>query len=205
VRPLPHRDKGPESAITRRHIIKVHRDAARGLVSIVGGKLTTYRNLAEQTVDRLAKLLRWKLPACRTQDTQLPGAWGVDRAREALDALGLLAPEGVERMLDVYGGRALGICALCEDEPGLARTLGDDRRVLAAEVVFAIREEFATTLEDVVFRRLMIGLDADQGRLLYPAIAELAAAELGWSADDATRQLDALTAYSDSFTVQATG
>ena len=58
VRPLPRREKGPESSITRRHIINRNRRVADNLVSIIGGKLTTYRNLAEQCVDRLAKILQ---------------------------------------------------------------------------------------------------------------------------------------------------
>jgi glycerol-3-phosphate dehydrogenase len=73
--------------------------------------------------------------------------------------------------------------------------------VLAAEVVFAIREEFAKTLTDVVFRRMMIGLDADQGRPLYTAIADIAAFELGWSAEEKSRQLDELVDYSESLRV----
>ena len=82
VRPLPRRERGPESAITRRHIIKKNRRIARGLVSIIGGKITTYRNLAEQTVDKLGRLLGRSLPECRTETTKLPGAYQVDEARE---------------------------------------------------------------------------------------------------------------------------
>ena len=82
VRPLPYKEEGPESAITRRHIIKNNREIARGLLSIVGGKLTTYRNLAEQAVDKLAKLQHLNLPPCRTREADLPGAFGIDRARK---------------------------------------------------------------------------------------------------------------------------
>jgi glycerol-3-phosphate dehydrogenase len=57
VRPLPRRERGPESSITRRHIIKRNRKIARGLISIIGGKLTTYRHLAEQTVNRVGNSL----------------------------------------------------------------------------------------------------------------------------------------------------
>jgi glycerol-3-phosphate dehydrogenase len=73
--------------------------------------------------------------------------------------------------------------------------------VLAAEVVFAIREEMARTLIDIVHRRLMLGLDADQGQPLYEVIAAIAAKEFGW--DDAERHaaIQALHAYSDSFGV----
>jgi len=201
VRPLPHQEEGPESAITRRHIIRENTDIAHGLLSIVGGKLTTYRSLAEQTVDKVARVLGRRLPECRTRDVDLPGAWGLDRAREALVALGCLADAGVERLLAVYGGRAAAVVEMCTDRPELARALDGEGRVLAAEVVFAIREEFALSLEDIVFRRLMVGLDADQGRHLYDDIAAIAAAETGWSPETLMQQLDALNRYAESLRV----
>ena len=201
VRPLPHQEKGPESAITRRHIIRENKDIASGLVSIIGGKLTTYRNLAEQTVDKVGKLLHRKLPPCRTRATELPGAWGLERARDALASLGVLSEEGIERLLSIYGGRAAGIATLCAAEPALARSLDEAGRVLAAEVPFVIREEFAGSLEDIVFRRLMTGFDADQGRDLYEDIAALAAAESGWDPRPTRQRLQHLTEYADSLRV----
>jgi glycerol-3-phosphate dehydrogenase len=201
VRPLPHQEKGPESAITRRHIIKVNKHVADGLISIVGGKLTTYRHLAEQTVDRVAKLQHLRLPDCRTHETMLPGATGLDQARTALQELQLLSEAGVTRLLAVYGGRAADIAGLCADNKKFAATLDAGQSVLAAEVIFAIRYEFARTLSDIVFRRLMVGLDADQGRPLYDVIAELAATELGWSAEVVARELRDLNEFSDSLRV----
>jgi glycerol-3-phosphate dehydrogenase len=202
VRPLPFKEAGPESAITRRHIIKVNKDVATGLLSIIGGKLTTYRHLAEQTIDKLAKLQRRKLPECRTHDTDLPGAWGVDRARDRLRAQGALSEAGVDRMLQIYGGRAAAVVDLAEASSKLTGALGPDGRILAAEVVFALREEFAQTLTDIVFRRMMIGFDADQGRELYDEIATIAATEMSWSESEKSQQLEALTEYAESLRVR---
>lgn len=202
VRPLPYREKGPESAITRRHIIKVNKKIGKGLISIIGGKLTTYRNLAEQTVNRIGRLTGRKLPKCRTRANLLPGAWGRESALERLQALESLSEAGVTRLLSIYGGRATGICELCETEGSLAQTIDSRARVLAAEVIFALRDEFAQTLTDIVFRRLMVGLDADQGRPLYGEIADLAARERGWSTQQKSRQLDELLAFSDSWRVR---
>lgn len=202
VRPLPYKEAGPESAITRRHIIKANKDVAEGLISIVGGKLTTYRSLAEQTVDKLAKLQRLKLPECRTRDIDLPGAFGLDRARAAVEALDAVSEQCVDRLLSVYGGRAAAIAELCIEEPSLLRLLDDNGRVLAAEIVFAMREEFARTLEDIVFRRTMVGFDADQGRPMYDAVAELAAAEAGWDPQRQAQELGDLVAYADSLRVE---
>ena len=201
VRPLPFKREGPESAITRRHIIKRNTDIAEGLVSIIGGKLTTYRSLAEQAVDKVGKILRRRLPPCRTRDSLLPGAFALDDARKALDASGLLSPDGAQRLIDVYGGRAARIVSLCKSEPALARSIGEGGRILAAEVSFVLREEFAQTLSDIVFRRMMIGLDADQARACYEEIAALAAAEAGWSPEQTRQQLEELEAYAESLRV----
>ena len=202
VRPLPYQEKGPESAITRRHIIKENRDIASGLISIIGGKLTTYRNLAEQTIDRVGKLLGRKLPDCRTHDTLLPGTYRIEEARSALETLDALSPPGVERLLAIYGGRAAAIADLAGSEPALGQTVDANRTVLAAEVVFTIREEMVRTLTDIVYRRMMVGFGANQGRDLYAAIADLAAGEFQWTADERKAQLAELTAYSDSFVVK---
>ena len=201
VRPLPRREKGPESSITRRHIIKKNKKIAAGLISIIGGKLTTYRNLAEQTVDRLGRMLDRKLPACRTQDTRLPGAYRLDEARESLQDLDGLSASGVERLLGIYGGRAVDLLDLARAVPALRKTIDSAHSVLAAEVVFAIREEMPRTLIDIVYRRLMLGLDADQGRPLYEMVAAIAANELDWSDAERHAQIEALHAYSDSWGV----
>jgi len=202
VRPLPYREKGPESAITRKHIIKANRAIARGLISIIGGKLTTYRHLADQTVRRVGKILGRKLPECRTEDTLLPGAYRLDDARVALEAAEDLSAAGVERLLSIYGGRALGVAELARSEPPLQRAIDGDGTVLAAEVAFAIREEMARTLVDIVYRRLMIGFDADQGRPLFEMVAAIAANEFGWSDDERHEQLESLHAFADSLLVR---
>jgi glycerol-3-phosphate dehydrogenase len=199
VRPLPRRDRGPESSITRKHIIKTNRNIAKGLISIIGGKLTTYRNLAEQTVDRLGKVLGRKLPECRTQESKLPGGYRLDEAREMLESAQDLSPQGVERLLDIYGGRAIDVLQLATDKAPLHKTIDTDKTVLAAEVVFAIREEMARTLADIVYRRLMLGFSADQGRPLYEMVAAIAADELNWSDNERHEEFRSLHTYSDSF------
>ncbi len=201
VRPLPRREKGPESAITRRHIIKLNRDIGGGLISIIGGKLTTFRHLAKQAVDRAGKILHRKLPECRTHDTLLPGAYGIDEARVALEEHGVLSTRGIDRLLKIYGGRARRIVELARLRSDLGEAIDEDRTVLAAEVAMAIREEFARTLTDVVYRRMMIGLRSNQGRDLYEAVSLIAAREFSWDETQRLSELEALNAYSDSLRV----
>jgi glycerol-3-phosphate dehydrogenase len=201
VRPLPKRDKGPESSITRRHIILENTQIAEGLISIIGGKLTTYRSLAEQAVDRLGKTLARRLPSCRTKEALLPGAYRISEARALLASMASLSPDGVERLLAIYGGRAAAIVSKAGEDSELLRCIDTEGTVLAAEVSFAINEEFARTLADIVFRRLMLGLRADQGRTLYEEIATLAAAACSWDDHRRNKELDALRAFSESFRV----
>ena len=195
IRPLPLRAKGPESAITRKHIIKKHGRIAKGLISIIGGKLTTYRNLAEQTVDLAVRLSKIDAGECTTRSLPLPGANAIDEAREKLNNLNILSEQGIERVLGIYGGRAAEIASLAGSEIGLVATLDQDRTVLAAEVVFVVRQEFAVNLTDIVHRRLMVGLSADQGAGICEEIATIATAELDWDSAEKARQLAELRDY----------
>ncbi|HEX5786566.1 MAG TPA: glycerol-3-phosphate dehydrogenase [Woeseiaceae bacterium] len=202
VRPLPYRDARPESAITRKHIIHHDRDTAANLLSIIGGKLTTYRSLSEQVVDRVARLLRRRVGASRTADTPLPGGHGLDEATTALVASGVLSQAGVRRLLTVYGGRARHVLRIAEADAAEGAALDQDRTVLAAEVSLACRHEYAATLVDIVFRRTMTGLAADQGRGLYAAMADVAARELGWDESRRAAELAALVRFADSLRLQ---
>ncbi|MDX1480246.1 MAG: glycerol-3-phosphate dehydrogenase [Woeseiaceae bacterium] len=182
VRPLPRQEEGPESAITRRHIIHEHDGKARGLISIIGGKLTTYRSLAEQTVDRIEKRLGRQPASCPTRDAALPGARGCDRIAKTVTAFDGLSPAGRRRLADVYGGRVSRLAELVADDDAHAQILDDDGTVLAGEVALAIRDEFAVTLTDIVYRRLMVGLSPRLGDRLVSSIARVAQRELGWDA-----------------------
>jgi len=195
VRPLPYQEDGPESAITRRHIIHRHDGRARGMLSVVGGKLTTYRRLAEQVVDCVEQARGRNKSSCATGTTPLPGARRCDEAQRALASQGELSDTGRERLLSVYGGRSLALLALMREDPSLAAKLDASGTSYAAEAVFAIRYEFAQTLADIVHRRTMIGLSPDLGEAAWSAVAALAARELGWSDETAAQQIRDLEVY----------
>ncbi len=181
VRPLPAAAGKEQAAITRRHHVRHHRLVARGLYSVIGGKLTTYRNLAELVVDRLARKVARNLRPCETAQQILPGAVAdpVPLAAELVQRAGL-APAAASRLLRVYGQRALAIGELVGREPALGTAL--TRASVAAEIVHAFESEHATTLADVLMRRTMLGLDADLGAAaLEPALAA-GARHLGWDA-----------------------
>ena len=110
-----------------------------------------------------------------------------------------MSAAGRDRLLSVYGGRALELLDGVVDGALPAGTIDAEGRVLNAEVAWAFDKERAATLSDVVHRRLMLGLDADQGRALYSQIADLAAEHLGWDSSRRDQELAALLTYSDSF------
>lgn len=193
VRPLPYVEEGPESAITRRHIIHRHAGIARGMLSIIGGKLTTYRNLAEQVVDSIERTLGRTSSRCVTASTALPGGGDRQSAEETLATLTGLPEPLRQRLLAVYGSRVARLVELCEGSPELL--VGMDSGFLGAEVAMAVRDEFACTLVDILHRRLMLGLAADQGRAAAAGVAAIAATELGWDAAQTCQQLAGLTEY----------
>jgi glycerol-3-phosphate dehydrogenase len=89
------------------------------------------------------------------------------------------------------------LLAFAEECGALAVPLDEVRTTLAAEVALAFRQEYAVTLVDVVFRRIMIGLEPDQGRPLYGPVASVAAAECGWDESRKRSELEALLRYAD--------
>ena len=198
VRPLPRHNKGPESAITRKHIIMKHRRVARGLISIIGGKITTYRNLAEQAVNAAVRYLNANAGKCSTRTALLPGAKDLDAVRQRLGSDSRFSDAAVERLLSVYGGGAAQILEIAGEAP-LNAFIDAERTILAAEPVHAIRNEMATNLIDIVHRRTMAGLMRDQGASVAGRIAEFAAREAGWDAAERARQLNELARYNARF------
>jgi glycerol-3-phosphate dehydrogenase len=188
VRPLPYQPRGAAGAITRRHVVRRHR-AARGLYSIVGGKLTTHRSLAEDTLAKLR--VEWRRPVRRelTRTRSLPGALNAaERDALAAELHARFGPGQARRLLQVYGRLAADVAALAAQRD-LRGAVGG---VLTAELVHAVESECALTLTDVLQRRCMVGLDADFGLVAAPAVAD-EMARLGiW---DASRSAHELATY----------
>lgn len=194
VRPLPYEPGVPEAKLTRKHVF--HRDEhVPGIISVVGGKLTTHRSLAEEAVELIFDTLGRPAPSCRTAKEPLPGGRAGDWPRFA-DRFRVgsgLPPDVADHLLDVYGVRAADVLSLAADDARLrARLPGTG--AIAAEIPFGIRSELATSLTDLYLRRTMIGLGADLGLATLPAVTAIARETLGWSAERAAAEADAYTA-----------
>ncbi|MCC7023185.1 MAG: glycerol-3-phosphate dehydrogenase [Thermomicrobiales bacterium] len=186
VRPLPYQPESAEGSVTRRHIVLDHaeRGGPRGLLSIVGGKLTTYRELAEQAVDLVYTLAELPMVPSRTATTLLPGGltpslWPAFRA-EVLREVPVPA-RSAEHLLRVYGARAPELLATATT-PALRSVIDPYTGAIAAEVPWAVEQEGARTLADIIARRTMAGLGPDVGIGADAAAARIARQTLGWDA-----------------------
>lgn len=205
VRPLPCRTNADPAGVTRRHFIRDHAPALGGFLSVVGGKLTTYRNLSEQAVDAVFKKLGRKSPLCRTAEVPLPGAQGEDFAAfVAQFKKESNLPEPVaERLLKIYGTRAEEVLKLAVEDEGLREPFSKVSGAIGAEVVFSFREEMAQTLTDCLWRRTMVGMNAEAGLDAVEAAAEVAQKYLGWDDERVRREVDDYRKYVRRFRPRA--
>jgi glycerol-3-phosphate dehydrogenase len=178
IRPLVKSSEGKlTAALSRDHTI--HFDAS-GLLTTTGGKWTTYRNMAEHTVDQAADFARLAERPCTTRTLNVHGF------HSSAERFGALR---------VYGADALGIQEVMRDTPSLAAPLHAQLPYTGAEVVWAARHEMARTIEDVLARRTRaLFLNARAAEAMAPEVARLMGSELGW---DASRQAAEVAAFSE--------
>ncbi|MGH2496826.1 MAG: glycerol-3-phosphate dehydrogenase/oxidase [Ktedonobacteraceae bacterium] len=168
---------------------------ASGLVTIVGGKLTTYRRMAQDTVDVLSRRDGTTSMAHPTTNLPLSGSAGWPVAKRELEAKGAalgLSPQTISHLGESYGSHADALFGLVESDASLGERLIEDLPYLRAEVVYACRHEMAMTLDDVLARRTSIILeDRDRGAGIADQVAALMAKELDWSPDQQKAMIDA--------------
>ena len=204
VRALPFEDDEEPGAVSRRSVLfdQEKEDGIAGVATILGGKLTTYRSVARDVVDTLARKLRRATPSKDTPP-QLPRlvAWPWQGPPEALEeaVAPLAAQHGLEpgqlvRLFEMYGEGAPQLLRLLGEDPGLRQPLCPETQVLRAEVLYGVRREQALTLGDILLRRTCLALAAERGLPAAPAAAELLAREWNWT--PAAREA-ALTAYAE--------
>lgn len=171
-RPLVGPPGGKTIEMRRNHEIRVAPD---GLVTIVGGKLTTSRHMAEQTIDAAQKVIGKRAP-CRTKSAYLLGAAGYDP--QAIVASGGLAAHLGER----YGTEARFVSDLIDAHPSLLAPIVEGLPYSEAEVVYAARHELARSVDDVLSRRTRARLMArDASARAAPRVGQILKAELGLS------------------------
>ncbi|MBL0169652.1 MAG: glycerol-3-phosphate dehydrogenase/oxidase [Gemmatimonadaceae bacterium] len=200
IRPLASMRAGERSANTasREHAI-AHRDD--GLVSVTGGKLTTFRAMSRDVLQHaITELVRAggaaHAASPRSALEPLPGGDMLSRASVIHDAREAVHDAAVsERLALAYGSRWRNVWSYAQRDPSLARRLVDDLPYLLAEVPHAVEREMACTLADVLIRRTHIAFETrDHGRGAAKRIAPLMAVLLQWSTTDMDGQLSAYDA-----------
>ena len=205
VRPLPYVPGVKEWKIPRSHIVHDHAtEGFANLLSIVGGKLTTYRQLAEDAVDIAMKRLTGKKGSPVSKDLPFPGAPGDTLAlRSTLLAAGLLEEEVVDRLIDLYGRRAQEVVTLVAQDNALAERFDPESAAIAAELIFGVRHEFASTLTDLFARRLLLAFHPGHGLEALPRAADIVAKECGWKAAERKANIDEYRVWLDHLRVPA--
>ncbi|MFL5628887.1 MAG: glycerol-3-phosphate dehydrogenase/oxidase [Ktedonobacteraceae bacterium] len=182
-RPLvrPHKSELSTAKLSRSHVVL---QSPTGLISIVGGKLTTYRRMAQDTVDLINK--RDGSPLVHpTQSLPLQGSAGWKRLRTKLEKRGVslgLSSSTLTHLGHNYGTEADRVLDIVAEDPALSRLLVEDLPYIQAEVIYASRYEMAMTPYDVLARRTSITLvDRQRGLGIVDQVAALMAKELQWS------------------------
>ena len=203
IRSLPYRARGKEGAITRRHIIRHHR-RARGLYSIIGGKLTTHRALADDVMKRVARRLELSTNTSPTRNRNLPGT-GTAEERQALisEIEARLGAAHAGRLWGLYGMTAGSVASLVTENTELRVEICPHSRTLAAELVHAIESEWAVTLTDILQRRCMAGLGRDFGLAAAQGAADCLVRLSIWDRSRAEEEVNEYRDYAARFRVRA--
>ncbi|MGW0227338.1 glycerol-3-phosphate dehydrogenase/oxidase [Actinopolymorpha singaporensis] len=187
-------DPATTAALRRDHTVV---EQPAGLVTVVGGKYTTYRLMARDAVDAAGRSLGRTIPASSTDRLPLLGATGYVAVRHQRDRLAReagLEPEQVEHLLGRYGALTPEVLDLLADRPELARPLPGASHYLAAEVAYAARNEGALHLMDALARRTRVFMETpDRGVAAAPEAARVMGSVLGWGEERRAAEVAAYT------------
>jgi glycerol-3-phosphate dehydrogenase len=202
IAPEPDVSDISESQVSREHQIVIGED---GLITIAGGKLTTYRKMAKECVDTAVQILKLSdhLPehirSGQTFKYPLPGAVGWpeddDHMKVANEIPQVCQCELDEKvrlnLVDTYGMRALEVAKLCEEDAKLTEPIIPGRVEIMAQIDFAVREELAASVTDTLMRRTQIFFrDYDQGLSAVEKVANRMAELIGWSDEEKQKSID---------------
>lgn len=192
LRPLA---AGPASgsdpgSISREHTIA---ETSAGMVSVTGGKLTTYRAMSSEVVDVVQRAIGSAHVRCRTADEPLAGGDIPDVAGTIAEAALLIEDHAIaERLVLAHGSAWRAVWALTQSEPALREPIEPGHPYLLAELRYAAQHEFARTLADLLVRRTPVAFEtADHGRSAARRLAPMVALWMGWSGAATSAALDA--------------
>ncbi|MEE2904548.1 MAG: glycerol-3-phosphate dehydrogenase [Myxococcota bacterium] len=194
LRPLIHVETENASDVPREH--QIYKDGK--MVTVAGGKLTTYRKMAAEIVDEATSVIHANCNDSTTETAMLPGGIGLgkqlDEEAEQLVSEAGITKEAAERLVENYGVHSRRVLAYGKRDPKLFSPLSPDCTVMMAEVYHAMEHELGCTMDDILVRRTSLSLIAeDQGLGAAEEVAEHMARELSWSKERKQRELDAFS------------
>lgn len=203
LRPLLAADPSKSTkSLVRDHEVEV--DSKSGLVSLLGGKWTTYRLMAKDTIDEVDAIFSKSNP-CITADHVLAGGenYSVDLLQKSISGSDL--PEDTTKhLIRKYGSRVAHINELIQNDPTLKEKLSPKYPYIKAEVIYTVRHEMVITPRDFLARRIRMEItDWNETLNCLPVVASLMAAELGWDAGQEQKQINAYALQLQSFIANA--
>jgi glycerol-3-phosphate dehydrogenase len=191
LRPLVATGEKKESNTSRDHklIDHQHQDGMTGLISILGGKITAYRAIAEETINLVCRKLMINIP-CTTAQTPLPGAPAVDQkdifriSREKE-----LPLETISYLASIYGSRLASVLTYVSEDSRLSRLITNGSPDIYGQIKHAVMEEEAMTVNDFLLRRSALGLSQNQGQDAVESVAQEMGFLLGWDNQERQKQI----------------
>jgi glycerol-3-phosphate dehydrogenase len=189
VRPLPYAEGVDDpAAITRDYRLDTHSGSLNGMFTVVGGKWTTHRALGEDVARKVRAHAGLPVMKSLTRQALLPGAREGESAEPAVRP-DWLSTESETRLRRLYGNRAQSIIARAAAQPALRQILDEESGAIAAEIWWAIHEEGAKTLGDIVLRRMAAFIGRRAGVNSAETIAQLLVDWGEWSQARAEQEL----------------
>ncbi|RYF69731.1 MAG: glycerol-3-phosphate dehydrogenase, partial [Cytophagaceae bacterium] len=192
-------------SLVRDHEVEI--DPTSGLVSIMGGKWTTYRLMAQETIDACCKILGTE-PPCQTETLLLQGAEGYNRKyrQHLTDSYPEYPADVLDHLANTYGTDALNVLRLLREESDWLTRLATGHPFIQAEVIYAARTEMAQTIPDVLMRRIRLGLIDWKATLeALPVTARLLAIERNWTPEQEEQAAIDFRAHIEGLMEKATG
>ena len=184
LRPLaaPKNGSAKTKEISRSHKIYV---SNTHLFTMIGGKWTTFRRMAEDLVSKVESTKKWNKTKSKTKNLKLHGY------KTDIDN---------DNPFNFYGSDSKNISELMRNEPGLNRLISNRLNLYAAQVVWAVREEMARTVEDIISRRVRcLLLDAREAILIAPIVADIMAKELNKDETWQKQQVDSFSKIASKY------
>ncbi|MGD1856994.1 MAG: glycerol-3-phosphate dehydrogenase/oxidase [Leptolyngbyaceae cyanobacterium] len=187
IRPLPYSEGKKTSSITRSHVLYDHSaENVVNMVSLIGGKLTTHRQVGEEMVNAALKKQKKNPGNSATRQAPLPGAVLPSDTQALMTAANR---DMVAHLLSLYGARTPQVLAIVEEYPELAEPIVVGQSDIKAQIVYSVTAESARTYVDILRRRMALAMRGNYGFKALPVLAEVLKRYCGWSEEQCDRNL----------------